>query len=33
LIRINQELDAHNQVNPDNLAAPYAVNQIVHGSN
>ena len=33
LIRINKELDAHNQVNPDNPAAPYAVNQIVHGSN
>ncbi len=33
LIRINEELDAHNQVNPDNPAAPYAVNQIVHGSN
>ena len=30
LIRINKELDAHNQVNPDNPAAPYAVNQIVH---
>tara|TARA_B100000029_G_scaffold350350_1_gene342737 strand:+ start:338 stop:1285 length:948 start_codon:yes stop_codon:yes gene_type:complete len=33
LIRINEELDAHNQVNPDYPAAPYAVNQIVHGSN
>ncbi len=33
LIRINKELDAHNQVNSDNPAAPYAVNQIVHGSN
>ncbi|GIT22089.1 MAG: hypothetical protein CM1200mP40_17710 [Gammaproteobacteria bacterium] len=33
LIRINKELDAHNQDNPDNPAAPYAVNQIVHGSN
>ena len=33
LIRINKELDGHNQVNPDNPAAPYAVNQIVHGSN
>ena len=33
LIRINEELDAHNQANPDNPAAPYAVNQIVHGSN
>ncbi|MBT3532198.1 MAG: nitronate monooxygenase [Gammaproteobacteria bacterium] len=33
LIRINEELDAHNQANPDNPAAPYAVNQIVHKSN
>ena len=33
LVRINEELDAHNQKNPDNPAAPYAVNQIVHGSN
>ena len=33
LTRINEELDAHNQANPDNPAAPYAVNQIVHGSN
>ena len=30
LQRINDELDRHNQENP---AAPYAVNQIVHGSN
>lgn len=33
LTRINEELDAHNQANPDKPAAPYAVNQIVHGSN
>ena len=33
LARINEELDAYNQSNPDNPAAPYAVNQIVHGSN
>jgi nitronate monooxygenase len=33
LIRINEALDAHNQANPDQPAAPYAVNQIVHGSN
>ena len=33
LTRINEELDAYNQQNPDNPAAPYAVNQIVHGSN
>ena len=33
LTRITEELDAHNQANPDNPAAPYAVNQIVHGSN
>ncbi len=33
LIRINEELDAYNQANPDKPAAPYAVNQIVHGSN
>ena len=33
LQRINDELDRHNQENPDNPAAPYAVNQIVHGSN
>ncbi len=33
LTRIGEELDAHNQTNPDNPAAPYAVNQIVHGSN
>jgi nitronate monooxygenase len=33
LSRISEELDAHNQANPDNPAAPYAVNQIVHNSN
>lgn len=33
LIRINEELDAHNQKNPDSPAAPFAVNQIVHKSN
>ena len=33
LTRIAQELDAHNQANPDRPAAPYAVNQIVHNSN
>ncbi len=33
LIRINEELDAHNQANPDSPAAPFAVNQIVHKSN
>jgi nitronate monooxygenase len=33
LTRIAEELDAHNQANPDNPAAPYAVNQIVHNSN
>ncbi|MGR3322298.1 MAG: NAD(P)H-dependent flavin oxidoreductase [Pseudooceanicola sp.] len=33
LTRINEELDAHNQANPDNPAAPYAVNQIVHRTN
>ncbi|NIB43737.1 nitronate monooxygenase [Pseudomaricurvus alkylphenolicus] len=33
LIRINEELDAYNQANPDSPAAPYAVNQIVHRSN
>jgi nitronate monooxygenase len=30
---LNKELDRHNQANPDQPAAPYAVNQIVHGSN
>lgn len=33
LIRITEELDRHNQDNPDMPAAPFAVNQIVHGSN
>ena len=33
LTRINEELDAHNQANPDAPAAPFAVNQIVHNSN
>lgn len=33
LTQINEELDAHNQANPDSPAAPYAVNQIVHNSN
>ena len=33
LTRINEELDRHNQDNPDTPAAPYAVNQIVHKSN
>lgn len=33
LTRINEELDRHNQANPDTPAAPYAVNQIVHRSN
>jgi len=33
LTRIKEELDRHNQANPDRPAAPYAVNQIVHRSN
>lgn len=33
LIRINEELDRHNQAHPDRPAAPYAVNLIVHRSN
>ncbi|MFC4349307.1 NAD(P)H-dependent flavin oxidoreductase [Kordiimonas lipolytica] len=33
LQRITNELDAHNQANPDKPAAPFAVNQIVHKSN
>lgn len=33
LIHITEELDRHNQENPDQPAAPYAVNQIVHRSN
>jgi nitronate monooxygenase len=33
LQRITSELEAHNRANPDSPAAPFAVNQIVHGSN
>ena len=33
LRQITEALDAHNQANPDNPAAPFAVNQIVHKSN
>lgn len=33
LRRITEELDRHNQQNPDRPAAPFAVNQIVHRSN
>ena len=33
LTQIKEELDRHNQANPDRPAAPYAVNQIVHRSN
>lgn len=33
LRRITEELDRHNQANPDRPAAPFAVNQIVHRSN
>ncbi|MDO5529128.1 MAG: nitronate monooxygenase family protein [Paracoccus sp. (in: a-proteobacteria)] len=33
LTRITEELDRHNQSNPDRPAAPFAVNQIVHRSN
>ena len=33
LHRITEELTAHDRDNPDRLAAPYAVNQIVHRSN
>ncbi|MCX7567441.1 nitronate monooxygenase family protein [Sulfitobacter sp. F26169L] len=33
LTQIKEELDRHNQANPDNPAAPYAVNQIVHRTN
>ena len=32
-IRIKEELDQHNQENPDQPAAPFAVNQICHASN
>lgn len=33
LIEITEALDAHNQANPDNPAAPFAVNQIVFKTN
>lgn len=33
LHQITEELTAHNRDNPDSLAAPYAVNQIVHRTN
>ena len=33
LTHIREELDRHNQENPDRPAAPFAVNQIVHRSN
>lgn len=33
LKEITEELDRHNQANPDKPAAPFAVNQIVHRSN
>ena len=33
LKEITEELDRHNQANPDNPAAPWAINQIVHRSN
>jgi len=33
LQRITEELDRHNQANPDRPAAPYAINQIVHRTN
>lgn len=33
LTQIREELDRHNQANPDTPAAPFAVNQIVHRSN
>lgn len=33
LTQIAEELDRHNQTNPDTPAAPFAVNQIVHRSN
>lgn len=33
LKEITEELDRHNQENPDRPAAPFAVNQIVHRSN
>ena len=33
IITIKDALDRHNQQNPDHIAAPFAVNQIVHKSN
>ena len=33
LQRITSELSAHDEANPDKPSAPFAVNQIVHGSN
>ena len=33
LAEITEALDAHNKANPDNPAAPFAINQIVHKSN
>jgi nitronate monooxygenase len=33
LIEITEALAAHNKANPDRLAAPFAINQIVHKSN
>ena len=33
LQKITSELAAYNKANPDRPAAPFAVNQIVHGSN
>ena len=33
LTQIREELDRHNQANPDRPAAPFAINQIVHRSN
>ena len=33
LTQIKEELDRHNQANPDNPAAPFGINQIVHRSN
>ncbi|MEM6303579.1 MAG: nitronate monooxygenase family protein [Pseudomonadota bacterium] len=33
LTHIKEELDRHNQANPDNPAAPFGINQIVHRSN
>src|SRR6202158_864038 len=33
LVRIKQELAAHDKAHPDRLSAPFAVNHIVHRSN